>query len=210
MPVQWGETGWKHDDHKTQREFERKNQRAQDLAKRIGSLESAMTARESAAEPTPEGLEPEGRKSVHGLVFVNQLPLHPGNNPDAQPYETAHWGYTPDNGYIGWMAHKIVRHNLQLPDKERFLINYTDMRIIDTTDLQSPDVWKNLHFAYSENHIPYIEPLDNNRLIFWHVIKPDLYQYMGGAWVKPDIYWVDEESRIARTDIVFYYVISEA
>ncbi|OQA46074.1 MAG: hypothetical protein BWY47_01808 [Bacteroidetes bacterium ADurb.Bin302] len=55
-----------------------------------------------------------------------------------------------------------------------------------------------------QDFIPRVEGLDNNRIIIHGIYKPDLKYYRGYSYTQ-QLYWINEELRQVRTNIVFKY-----
>ncbi|HPD32715.1 MAG TPA: hypothetical protein P5545_00165 [Bacteroidota bacterium] len=137
-----------------------------------------------------------------GTVYINQLPLNPQGQiiNDSNRYLYDYYAYTPANGYYGWYIYKLIEHNWGLKDKNNFIIQLVDLMEIDVSDGAdvSPTILPHQDF------IPRVEGLDNNRIIIHGIYKPDLKYYRGYSYTQ-QLYWINEELRQVRTNIVFKY-----
>lgn len=154
-----------------------------------------------------------------GYVLINHLPLNPAGRTDfntAIDYKYDGYSYNPDNNKYGWAIYGLIEHNLNLIDKNSFILNLVDIHDIDNRNLADQDgdgevndidkqIWHALHFErqYFE---PMIDGLDINNIIVRGIYKPDLQEYFG-TQLKQSVYYYDEVERIIRTNIIYRYTL---
>ena len=155
-----------------------------------------------------------------GYIAINRLPKDPQFRTDfsvAKDYIYEGYNYTPSNGKYGWCVYNLINHNLNLDNKNSYILNLVDIHDIDDTGLtdQNEDnviteldkqIWHALHFE-KQRFEPMPEGLDTNNIIIRGIYKPDLAEYRGGALPEQDLYFIDEGNRIVRTNIIYRYTL---
>lgn len=210
-----GKTGWKHDDHKVQREFERKDIQLKDIYNKIGLLEENIGSI-SEAKAVPDTFKPTRGDWLHGIVYVNTLPLDPVGAvyTESEFYKYRNNDYNPDNGYYGWYVYAVIRHNRRITPKDKFIAQFFDLQRIDDRGVPDFDesgmiedndvqIYRSLHH-WDQWAYPYYEGLNRNEIIVHGVYKPDMH-YFDGVYYPPDIYMLDENHVV--TNLIYYYNI---
>ena len=158
---------------------------------------------------------------IRGSVKINNLyrtPLPGEVIPDDMlfAYSVNGRNHIPANGQYGWAVWNIITHNLNLYDKDDFIINLTDVQLVDDP-LENPGglpVLPPLTRPQSEEprvaeqiYNVAARGLDANRILITGVYKPDIdYKYVGTNHI-PVLDYQDEAQRIIRTNLIYRYII---
>lgn len=157
-----------------------------------------------------------------GDITINQLPLDPATMPSGTPtselYKYENYTYCPPNKY-GWYVYKVLNHQFNLLNKNDYILQLIDLHLVDYTDFETDEdgsgvvdeldqiIYESIHFNNNpQRSICEHEGLDGNSIIIRAVCKPDLHDYYGGMYSQ-NIELIDEDNRIARTNLNFRYIL---
>lgn len=230
-----GGTGWYHDDHRTQREFERLKRGTVNLSDEISSIRAAMQSGSEDTATEPDVVTPPERTEATGIVYVNRVTMTPaGAYPDEHTYK-----YFPsdDTGAYGRYVYGIIEHNLGIPEQllntstyqdgnnpyddsgtlnMPYLIELVDLHEEDVHDLDAVETAHTLlRFPVNQVFRPEVEPINSNRLIVRGRWKPDLSAFYGVLPVQDfstDFSITDEDGDTIdciRTNIIFRWTIKK-
>lgn len=192
-------TAWRHEDEKVQREFERIYDLFGNAKKETQSVSKKVSTTQQTTAPV------NGALKVHkGFISLNRLPRDPAtmppNTPVGELYKYRFFEETVPNGRYGWYVYNVIEHGLKLADPKKFIIHFYDADEF----VGNPD--HSVRFAEKVAE-PHYEPLDQNRIYVWGILKPDIMtEYKGHTFVQ-ELPIIDYARGIVSTNLNFHYAI---
>lgn len=222
MPTYRGQTGWRHDDSKVQREFER-------VGRQIASIQNTTNNTTNVATATPARTATPDRviRTVpdfqHGYISIDRLPDIQVPYNDIDTWKRENSAYTPEFGKYGWYVYNFIDHGWFLNDPNDFLLQLTDMHTIEMTDEEKADIptYNYINSVYTVTHginmqqraVPEVEGITIDTgmngytkqiIMIRSVFKPHMFAYNGMPQAT-ELEWIDEPNRRIRTNINFHY-----
>jgi len=145
-----------HDDYKSQWEFERKGKGNLVQGKIPPNIEGSIKSLQNAVKDITATLDISLKlMSKSGEIDVNLVPQAPQQGqtiPDNELYKYSPLNHNPANGKYGWYVYNVIEHNLQLTDKNDYLLELIDLHKTDSDNDQEQD-YELSHYGVTENKI---------------------------------------------------------